>query len=421
MVKLRVLGVALVAVLGGCAVEIPTGMAADLNSWPEFRGPAGDGRADLAKLPTAIDESVVQWQRAIHGKGWSSPVVWGDQIWLTTATEDGGQMSVVCIDRNRGEVIHDVVVIENEAPEFCHPMNSYASPTPAIEAGRVYVHFGSYGTLCLDTADASVIWRRDDLKCDHFRGPASSPILHDGKLFVAFDGVDVQFLVALDTNTGETVWKQNREIDYGTDVGDKMKAYGTAEVIRVGDREQLVYPSAVATIAYDPRTGQELWKVYHDGMNASARPILAGDVVLILNGSGGMVAVRPDGSGDVTGSHIVWSSGKSVAKKASPIVVDGLMYMVSDEGIVTCRSVTDGEILWQQRLDGSYAASPIHAAGRLYFFSVEGKITTLASGRKFEILAETELGDGYMASPAVVGDQLILRSKSTLFSIADSN
>lgn len=393
-------------------------VTAEELSWSEFRGAHGDGRADDAKLPIAIDESVVQWQTPIHGKGWSSPVVWGDQIWLTTATEDGTKMSVLCVDRNSGKVIHDMVVIENQMPEFCHPMNSYATPTPAIEKGRVYIHFGTYGTLCLDTSDGSEIWRRDDLHCDHFRGPASSPILHDGKLFVAYDGVDVQFVVALDAKTGDVVWNVKREIEYGTTVGDKMKAYCTAEVIQVGDQEQLVYPSAVATIAYDPASGKELWTAYHDGMNASARPIYANGLVVITNGSGAMVVVRPDGNGNVTNSHVEWSATKSIAKKASPIVIDDLIYMISDEGIASCRQLADGQVLWQERIGGKFAASPIYAAGRIYLCDMDGRIVTLQSGREFKRLADTELGDGYMASPAVVGNQLILRSKSKLYSIA---
>ena len=181
------------------------------KSWPEFRGPHGDGHAQGASLPVAIDQSVVRWETPIHGKGWSSPVVWGDQIWLTTATEDGTKMSVICVDRATGKVIHDKVLLENTEPAFCHPMNSYATPTPVIEAGRVYVHFGSYLTACLDTETAEVLWERRDLKCDHHRGPASSPILDGEKLFVAYDGFDVQYVVALDKQTGETIWKRDRQ------------------------------------------------------------------------------------------------------------------------------------------------------------------------------------------------------------------
>lgn len=386
--------------------------------WPEFRGPTGDGHATSADLPEAIDESVVRWKTPIHGKGWSSPVVWDQQIWLTTATEDGTKMSVVCVDRATGKIVHDVVLVENESPAFCHPMNSYASPTPAIEEGRIYVHFGSYLTACLDTETAEVLWQRRDLKCDHFRGPASSPILYEDKLFVAYDGFDVQYVVAFDKQTGETVWKQTRDIDYGTDNGDLKKAYCTAQVIEVAGEKQLVCPSAIATIAYDPSSGAELWKVYHDGMNASARPVYGEGLVFITNGMGSMVAVRPDGKGDVTGTHIAWSDRKGVARKSSQLIVDGLFYMISDDGVASCREPKSGDILWQKRVGGEFAASPIYASGKIYLFSTEGDIVTLQPGREFTMIAETELGDGFMASPAVVDDQMILRSKSHLYCVA---
>jgi len=396
---------------------LATRLLADDSTWPEFRGPSGDGIAADADLPIAIDKSVVDWRTAIHGKGWSSPVVWKNQIWLTTATEDGKRMSVMCIDRASGKIVHDKVLIENEEPSFCHPMNSYASPTPAIKDGYVYVHFGAYLTACLETTNADVIWQRRDFECDHFRGPASSPILYDGKMFVAFDGIDVQYVVALDAQTGETVWRQKRRIDYGTDVGDQMKAYGTAEVINVNGQDQLVYPSAAATIAYDPQTGGEIWTVYHGGMNASARPILAGSTLLLTNGQGVMVAVRMGGEGNITDSNVVWSSNKSVAKRSSPIVVDEFIFMVTDDGILTCRELATGEIVWRKRLSGTFAASPVYAKGRLYFFNMDGEILTLLPLRSYSPLAETALGDGFMASPAVVGNQMILRSKSMLYCI----
>ncbi|MEO1525114.1 MAG: PQQ-binding-like beta-propeller repeat protein [Planctomycetota bacterium] len=386
-------------------------------NWPEYRGPTGDGRADDANVPVTIDQSVVKWKTPIHGKGWSSPVVWEDQIWLTTATEDGTRLSVLCVDRSSGKMVFDKVIFENEAPAFCHPMNSYATPTPVIESGRVYVHFGSYLTACLDATTGEFLWKREDLECDHHRGPASSPILHDGKLFVAYDGFDVQYVVALDKQTGATVWKQKRDIDYGTDNGDRMKAYCTAQVIDSGDREELIYPSAVATIAYAPQNGKTLWTVYHDGMNASARPIFGDGLLFITNGMGSMVAVRPGGKGDVTGTHVAWSAQKSVAKKSSQLLIDGLLYMTSDDGVVSARDPKTGEIAWQKRAGGAYAASPIYARGRIYLFSMEGEILTLEPGDEFKQLAKTTLGDGFMASPAIVGDQMILRSKSNLYLI----
>ena len=387
------------------------------ENWPEYRGPEGDGHAAGADLPDKVDESVVKWKTAIHGKGWSSPVVWGNQIWLTTATEDGAQMSVLCIDRTTGNVIHDRVLVENESPAFCHPMNSYATPTPVVEDGRVYVHFGTYLTACLDTATGKEIWSRRDLACDHHRGPASSPILHDGKLFVAYDGFDVQYVVAFDAEDGSTLWKKDRSIDYGTDNGDRMKAYCTAQVIEVNGKEQLIYPSAAATIAYNPQTGDELWTVYHAGMNASARPVFQDGLLFITNGSGSMVAVRPDGQGDVTGTHIQWSDRKGVAKKSSQLLVDGLFYMTSDDGILSCREPATGEMVWQKRVAKEFAASPIFADGKIYLFSTAGEVLTIRPGREYVLLAKSELGDGYMASPAVVGNDLILRSKSHLYLI----
>ena len=397
-------------------VATSASLMADVN-WPEFRGPSGEGHALDATLPVAIDESAVQWKTPIHGKGWSSPVVWGNQIWLTTATEDGKKMSAICVDRQTGAIVHDLLLLENDEPAFCHPMNSYATPTPVIEEGRVYIHFGSYLTACLDTKTGEVIWERKDLPCDHYRGPASSPILHRGKLYVAFDGFDLQYVVALDASDGSTVWKQDRNIDYGTDNGDRMKAYCTGQIVKVEGREQLIYPSASATIAYDPGTGAPLWTVYHDGMNASARPIYRDGLVFITNGSGSMVAVRPDGKGDVTASHVEWSDRKGVAKKSSPLIVDGLFYMNSDDGVISCRRPATGEIVWQKRAGSEYAASPIYADGRIYLFTTSGEVLTIQPGESFKLLAETKLGDGFMASPAVAGNDLILRSKSDLYLI----
>ena len=256
------------------------------------------------------------------------------------------------------------------------------------------------------------------MECDHHRGPASSPILFDGKLYVAYDGIDVQYVVALDKTNGKTVWKRDREIDYGTDDGDRMKAYSTADVIDVDGKKQLICPSASATIAYDPLDGTTLWTAYHDGMNASARPVVSQGLVFLVNGMGSMVAVRPNGSGDVTGTHIAWSERRGVAKKSSPLIVGELLYMNSDDGVISCRESKTGEMIWQKRAGKKFAASPIYAGGRLYFFSTSGDILTLAPGHEYELLAKTKLGDGFMASPAVVGDELFLRSKSELFCIA---
>ncbi|MEI6655726.1 MAG: PQQ-binding-like beta-propeller repeat protein, partial [Verrucomicrobiota bacterium] len=179
------------------------------ENWPQFRGPQANGQTLAKGLPVTFgEEESVLWKTPVHGKAWSSPVVWDQQIWMTTATKDGKELGAVCVDAESGKIVHDVVVFKIEKPEFCHPMNSYGTPTPVIEKGRVYVHFGAYGTACLDTATAKTLWARQDFPCNHFRGPASSPIVVDDMLMLTFDGVDVQYLVALDKATGKTVWKR---------------------------------------------------------------------------------------------------------------------------------------------------------------------------------------------------------------------
>ncbi len=390
------------------------------ESWPEFRGPTGDGHAIGARLPIEIGKgSNIKWKTAIHGKGWSSPVVWGDQVWLTTATEDGKTMSAICVDLQTGKIIRDQVIHQNEAPAFCHPTNSYASPTPAIEAGRVYLHFGSYGTTCLDTRTGQTIWQRTDLKCNHFRGPASSPILYQNMLIVAFDGFDLQYVVALDKTTGKTIWKTDREIEDGIADGDLLKAYCTGSVFDVGGIQILVYPSAVATAAYDVRTGKPIWKVVHGGMNASARPVIADNgLVIATNGMGAMVAVNPNGTGNITESNVAWTLMRSVAKKSSPLVIGKRLYMVNDGGIASCVDIENGNPIWQQRLGGEFAASPIFDGEKILAFSETGDIHIFKPGDQFVRLGQCKIGDGFKASPAVVGNRLILRSVSHLYCIS---
>ncbi len=361
---------------------------------------------------------------AIHDKGWSSPVIWGNQIWLTTATADGHKLFVICVDRETGKILHDIKLFDVEKPGFCIPTNSYASPTPVVEAGRVYVHFGTYGTACLDTATGRTLWSRRDLPCDHFRAPGSSPILYGDSLFVNFDGFDLQYVVALDKATGKTRWKSDRNIDYGTDNGDLKKAFGTPKVIQVNGQAQLISPSAVATIAYDPVNGHELWKVYHGGMNAAARPLFGDGRLFITTGDRGspgewhrLLAINPDAHGDVTKSHVLWTHDKGVPARSSFVLVNDLLFMVSDNGVVTCLEAKSGKEVWQHRLGGTYYASPIYAEGHLYFFDDGGDSHVLEAGREPKVLAHNHLDAGCMASCAVAGKALFARTKTHLYRI----
>ncbi|WP_206028557.1 outer membrane protein assembly factor BamB family protein [Thalassoroseus pseudoceratinae] len=404
-----------------CLSLVVLGQSVSAENWSAFRGPRGDGITPATGVPVEWSETKnIVWKQAIHGRGWSSPVIWDDQIWLTTATEDGKKQSVICVDATTGKILHDMVVFENENPRFCHPSNSYASCTPVIEEGRLYVHFGSYGTAAIDTTTGKVLWERRDLECDHFRAPASSPILYEDVLIVAYDGFDVQYVVGFDKQTGETRWRTPRDIDYNTDNGDRKKAYATGLVIEVDGKPQVILPSATATVAYEPLTGKEIWRVRHGGMNAACRPIYGHGMLYITAGDGGtsLVAVRPDGHGDVTDTHVVWSSGKSVPKRSSLILKGDLLFMTNDSGVVSCRDAKAGDVHWMKRLEGEYWASPLLAEDRLYFSSKTGLSPVLAASSEYELITENKLDAGFNASPAVIENDLILRTFTHLYRVS---
>lgn len=404
--------------------------------WNQFRGPRGDGTSLCKELPVTFgdDSREIVWKTPIPGRAWSSPVVWGNQIWVTNAPDIQGNtqdrikldkpiwLSAVCVDLETGQVLHDLKLFEVSELQVTHPTNTFASPTPFIEEGRVYVHFGSYGTACVETRTGKTLWTRTDLECDHFRGPGSSPIVHGELLYLTFDGYDVQYLVALDKRTGQTVWKKDRGIDFGTTNGDAKKAYSTPTIIEVNGREQLVSPFAVATIAYDPRTGDPIWTVRHGGMNAAARPLFGNGLVYInaADGKDALVAVKPEGTGDIT-KNIVWRTAKQIPKRSSQILVGDLYFMMNDTGVATCLDAMTGQEIWSKRLPGAYWASPLLANGLIYCWSQEGNVPVFKAGREFELVAENKLGDGFNASPAVAGKSLIVRSKSHLYRIEKRN
>ncbi len=404
--------------------------------WPEFRGPYGDGHvpdSGTAKelgLPLQWSESEnIKWKTAIHDRGWSTPVAIGGQVWLTTATADGHDFFALCLDAESGRIRWNTNLFHCEAPEpLGNNVNAYATPSPTIEPGRVYIHFGSYGTACLDTASFRTLWTRTDLPCRHYRGPASSPILFENLLILTMDGVDLQYLVALDKNTGKTVWKTPRSVAWNDENvpgqmardGDLRKGHSTPLIVQVAGRLQMLSAGAKAAYAYDPRTGNELWRVRYDAWSAAPRPLYRDGLAFIITGYGGkteLLAVRADAKGDITDTHVTWRIEKSVPKTASPILVDGLIYMVSDDGALTCLEAATGKQVWRERIPGNYAASPIYGDGRLYFFNQQGKATVVKPGRSFEVLATNTLDDGFMASPAVSGRALFLRTKTHLYRI----
>ena len=401
------------------------------TNWPQFRGRTGQGISEATGLPATWDETRnVVWKTEIHGRAHSSPVVWGDQVWLTTATEDGRQLFVLCVDRNSGKILRDMKRFDVAVPQYAHPFNSYASPTPAIEEGRVYVTFGSPGTACLDTKTGKVLWERRDFVCNHWRGAGSSPVIWNDLLFLPFDGSDYQYLVALNKNTGATVWKVDRSIDF-QDIdaktgkpqadGDWRKAFSTPRVVAFGDgKPVLLSLGSKALYAYEPGTGKELWRVENrETHSGSATPVVGKDLIYINMGHGRpeLWAIRPGGSGVVTDSQVAWKARGNVPTRASVLLHEDLLYMVDDSGIASCLEANTGKKVWSKRIGGEYSASPLFADGRVYFFSQDGKTTAIAPGREAKVVGESKLDEGFMGSPAVSGKSLILRTKSHLYRV----
>lgn len=406
------------------------------DAWPEFRGPSGDGHVQApgnnepAGLPTLWSETEnVVWKTAIPLKGWSTPVVMNGRIWLTTATEEGTDYYAIAVDAESGEIRHNKHLFHSDDPEpLGNNVNGYASPSPVIEDGRVYVHFGVYGTACLNSETAEVLWQRTDLPCRHYRGPGSSPILFEDLLILTFDGIDQQYVTALDKQTGETRWRTDRtrnwdDFDENGQIirgGDMRKSFSTPLIVQQGGKPLMLSVGSSATYGYDPRTGEELWKVEQAGFTPSTRPVWDGERLFTATGYGTqeLWAIRTDGTGDVSESHVAWRRAeRDVPETPSPILAGGLLYTVSNRGEVACLEPATGETVWTERIGGNHIASPIFADGLLYFTSSQGTTTILRAGRTVEQVAANTLDDGLMASPAAAGKALYLRTPGFLYRI----
>lgn len=417
---LATLALSLAACAGPLHAEVPI--------WPEFRGPTGQGIAE-AQVPLKWNETEgVTWRTPIHGRAWSSPVGNGERIWLSSANEKGTDLSALCVDARTGKIIHDLKLFHVENPQYAHPFNTYASPTPLLHGDRIYITFGSPGTACLDAKTGKVLWERRDFVCNHFRGAGSSPTIQGELLFMNFDGSDFQFVVALDKNTGKTVWKTDRSLDFkdltpegkpGAD-GDWRKGFSTPLVHDFGAGPILISHGSKAVYGYEPKSGKELWHVEEQKTHsASGRPIIAAGMIVVSMGhpKSELWAIKPGGSGDVTSTHVSWKVKRNVPTRSSVVMAGDSLFMVDDGGIATCLDAKTGEQVWNERIGGTYSAAPLAAAGRVYFFAEDGNTTVVAAERAFKVLATNRLGDGFMASPAVLGNSLVLRSKTHLYRV----
>ena len=390
------------------------------EQWSQFRGHYGNGIIKSTSAPINWSENTnIDWKTPIHDRGWSSPVIWNDQIWMTTATKEGNKMYAICVNKLSGKIEHDIHVFDVKSPQAITNENTYASPTPVVEEGRVYVHFGTYGTACISTKDGQILWKRRDLNCDHEigAGPASSPFIYNNFLIFNVDGRDVQYVIALNKETGETAWKTNRSVDFSDVQVNQRKAYGTPFIIPRGNTNQMVSIGAKGVYSYDPENGKELWKAEHRGWSIAPRPVYGEGLVftMIDRDRPEMWAINPNGSGDITETHIEWKETKRMPPRASPIIIKGLLFVVDRNGYISCIEAKSGKSIWQKRMKGRFSASPILANNLIYFFNEDTVCTIIKPTRELEIVAENKLSDDkLMATPAFDENSIYIRTEKKL-------
>ena len=390
------------------------------EDWREFRGPTGQGHYDGKNLPIewSTTKNVV-WKTPVPGHGWSSPIVLAGRVYVTTALPVQGandvSLSALCLDAGTGKVVWQKEVFLQDgakAPEI-HSKNSHASPTPITDGKLIFVHFGHQGTACLDL-EGNIVWRSIEHRYDPVHGNGGTPILADGRLVFSADGGNTQFVIALDKATGKTAWKTSRK-----STATRKFSFSTPLLIDVKGKKQIISPASDAVVAYDPADGKEIWRARYDGYSVIPRPVFGHGMIFISSGydSPSVLAIRVDGKGDVTDSHVVWTTQKGAPHTPSMLLVRDELYMVSDRGLATCLDAKTGTVHWQERVHGNYSASPFFADGKVYLQSEDGVTTVLRAGKEFNVLATSKLGERTFASYAVADGAIYLRTETLLYRI----
>lgn len=417
------------------------------EDWPQWRGPDGQGHATATDLPLEwSDTKNVAWKTPLPGKGHSSPVIAGDQIWLTAAIDypetperakerlkenTGGQpldlaasvdFLALCVDKTTGKLLHNVKLFTQKEPQWIHKLNSYASPSPIIEGGRLYCHFGASGSACLDIKSRDVVWTNRDIHILHENGPGSTPVMFGDHLIFHCDGSDEQFIVALNKKTGKVAWKTERSGKFSSTNPQLHKGYGTPLMVSIGGKPVLVSPGVDWLYGYNPQDGKELWKVEYGvlGFSNVPRPVTGHGMIYTSTSfmKSELLAVRYEKDGQPVEPHIVWRHTRGVGKMPSPILVGDHVYTLSDSGgIINCLDAKTGDVVWQQRLGGSYSSSPTYADGHLFIHSQDGKTHVVKAGPKWQRVAVNELDGPIMASAAIVDSALFIRTEKSLYRI----
>ena len=418
--------------------------------WPQWRGPDGQGHAPAAHdLPVTWSETEnVVWKTPLPGRGWSSPVLDERLVWMTTAVEreatdeektrravepSGGQarnvatslsLRALAVDRDSGRLVHDIELFVIDEPQPIHALNSYASPSPVLAEGRLYCHFGDFGTACVETTTGTVLWANRELRLDHMNGPGSTPIVWNNLLIVNCDGIDVQFVAALDAATGRLAWKTPRSGKLGDDP-DVKKAYATPIVVRHGDRDVLISPGADWLYGYDPKTGVELWRMSYGelGFSVVPRPVAGHGLVYMSTSFNQARLLAVKLTDDGCGAEIVWQEKKGAPNMPSPLIVGEQLFMVSDKGVATFLDARTGAPIATLRLGGNVSSSPLFADGRIYVGNRDGDTFVIDPGAKPEpeVIATNHLDGRIFATPAAVGDSMYLRTDTALYRLRDSS
>lgn len=386
------------------------------NYWPRWRGPSGQGLVAAGKYTDKWTPQTSLWTVTVPGRGNSSPIVWGDRIFLTTGYGNGERLSMLAFARADGRKLWETFITQNGV-EYNHAKNGFASATPATDGELIYASFGRHGLVAFDF-NGKIVWHHKFGIIDNYHGPAGSPVLYKDRIFIYQDANpapgQTAFVGAFDRKTGKPMWITKRSENVG---------WGTAVVINTGTRDELIVSSQRRVAAYDPDTGNELWTVRGMTFEVIPTPVVGHGLVFASSGRAGpTLAIRPGGSGDVTSTHVAWSSPRGSPFVPSGIVVGDLLYLINDmQSILTVFEAATGKLVYQDRLGVAiregFSASPVHVNGKVYFTNDDGQTFVVEAGRAFKLLHVNELGERTLASPALVDGTWYWRTATTLRAI----